>query len=180
MDTQSEKEDLQSRLHKTAEAMSDRLASLQGEVSSTGLSLQRWIVRNPLKSVGGMLVAGLAVGALFGGGNRSKRRKKHAELIDAYLKALRDEVEEAVDHGEEPGSAVDKALRDRVPLIVYSGRNETKRRDAGWSRFFLQEAVEILFSTGLSLLARRVIESVLDDIDIDALVEEYIPREESV
>lgn len=174
MESKSNKQDVESRLHKTADAMSDRLDSIQEEVSATGLSLQRWIVRNPVKSVGGMLAAGLAVGLIFGGGSRSKRRKKHAELIDAYLEALRDEVEEAVDRGEEPGPAVDKALRDRVPLVVYSGRSEKPRGASGWGRHFLQEGVQILFSTAMSFAAQQAIEALLENVDIDAIIEEQV------
>lgn len=176
MESKSNKQDVESRLHKTAEAMSDRLASLQDEVSSTGVSVQRWIVRNPVKSVGGMLAAGLAVGLFFGGGRRSSRRKKHAELIDTYLRALRDEVEEAVDRGEEPGPALDKALRDRVPLVVYS--REDERRASSWTRHFLRESVEILFTTALSLVARQSIESLLDNLNIDEVIEQQLPDEE--
>lgn len=176
MESKSNKQDVESRLHETAEAMSDRLASLQDEMSSTGVSLQRWIVRNPVKSVGGMLAAGLAVGLFFGGGRRSRRRKKHAELIDTYLQALRDEVEEAVDRGEEPGPALDKALRDRVPLVVYSRQDGP--RASSWGRHFLQESVEILFTTALSLVARQAIESVLDNVNLDDMIEEQLPDEE--
>ena len=176
MESESSKSEIESKLHETAEAMSERLASLQGEVSSTGVSLQEWIVENPLKSVGGMLLAGLAVGLLFGGG-RSKRRKRHAELIDTYLKALRDEVEEAVDEGDEPGPALEKALRDRVPLVVYTRKGGREQRSTGWGRGLLQEGAEIIFSTGLSLLAREVIESLLDSLDVEDIVDEQVMDE---
>lgn len=176
MDSKSNKADVESRLHQTAEAMSERLASLQDEVSSTGASLQKWIVRNPLKSVGGMLAAGLAVGLLFGGGRRGRRRKEHAELIDTYLDALRNEVEEHVDEGEEPGPALDKALRDRVPLVVYNRRDwDGRGGTSGWGRHFLRESAEIIFSTGLSLLAREAIEGLLANFDVEEIIEEQLP-----
>ncbi len=176
MDSKPNKADVESRLHQTAEAMSDRLASLQEEVSSTGTSLQKWIVRNPLKSVGGMLASGLAVGLLFGSSRRTRRRKAHAELIDTYLEALREEVVEQVDAGQEPGPALDKALRDRVPLVVYDrdGR-QGRRANTGWTRHLLQESVEILFSTGLSLLAREAIEALLANLDVEGVVEDQLP-----
>lgn len=170
MDSKSNKADVESRLHQTAEAMSDRMASIQEEVSSTGVSLRKWIVRNPVKSVGGMLAAGLAVGLFFG--PRGSRRKQHAKLIDGYLEALRAEVEETVDQGDEPGPALEKALRDRVPLVVYRGRNA--RNEGGWGRNLLQESAEILFSTGMSLLAREVIESLLDNFDVEGVIEEEL------
>jgi len=170
MDSESSKADVESRLQDTAEAMSERMASIQEEVSATGGSLRRWIVENPLKSVGGMLATGLAVGLLFGGG-RTTRRKRHAELVDRYLDALRSEVETAVDDGEDPGAAVESALRDRVPLVVYTEEGGSTRRGGG----FLREAGEIVFSTALSLFAREAIESALDSFDLDAVVDEQLP-----
>ena len=168
MDSEPSKADVESRLQDTAEAMSERMASIQEEVSASGGALRRWIVENPLKSVGGMLATGAAVGLLFGGG-RSARRRRHAELVDRYLKALRSEVETAVEEGDAPGPAVEKALRDRVPLVVYSRRGSS--RGGG----FVREAGEIIFSTALSLFAREMIESVLDSFDLDAVVDEQLP-----
>lgn len=172
MDSEPSKSDVESRLRDTAEAMSERMSSIQDEVSSTGLSLRDWIVENPIKSVGGMLATGLAVGLLFGGGRRGRRRR-HAELVDRYLAALRDEVEEAVDQGEEPGPALEKALRDRVPLVVYTANGNRRRGGGG----FLREAGEIIFSTGLSLFAREAIDSMLDSLDVEAMVEDQLPDE---
>ncbi len=173
MDSEPSKSDVESRLRDTAEAMSERMSSIQDEVSSTGLSLRDWIVENPLKSVGGMLATGLAVGLLFGGGRRD-RRQRHAELVDRYLAALRDEVETAVDQGEEPGPALEKALRDRVPLVVYTANGDRRRGGGGG---FLREAGEIIFSTGLSLFAREAIDSMLDSLDVEAIVDDQLPDE---
>lgn len=173
MESESRKADVESRLHQTAEAMSQRLASIQEEVSSTGGALRKWIVQNPVKSVGGMLATGLAVGLLFGGG-RSRRRKRHAELVDTYLDALRQEVNEAVDEGQEPGPAVEKALRDRVPLVVHDRQETRSDGGGGWGRRALQEGAEIIFSTGLSLLAREVIESLLASLDVETLIEDEL------
>jgi ElaB/YqjD/DUF883 family membrane-anchored ribosome-binding protein len=174
MDSKSSKADVESRLHQTAEAMSERLASIQDEVSSTGGALRTWIVKNPVKSVGGMLAAGVAVGLVFGGGSSRRRRKKHAQLVDTYLDALRQEVETAVDHGDEPGPALEKALRDRVPLVVY--RSERGGGTSGsWMKSLIQETGEIVFSTGMSLLAREVIESLLDTLDIEDIIDEELP-----
>jgi hypothetical protein len=172
MDSEPTKSDVESRLHDTAEAMSERMASIQDEVSSTGDFVRTWIVENPLKSVGGMLAAGLAVGLLFGGG-RSARRRRHAELVDRYLAALRREVEQAVDQGDEPGPALERALRDRVPLVVYTADEEQERSSRGGG--FLREAADIVFSTGLSLLAREAIDSMLQSLDVEALVDEQLP-----
>ncbi|MFB6098510.1 MAG: hypothetical protein ABEK84_05250, partial [Salinibacter sp.] len=120
MDSESTRADVEARLRETADAMSDRFASLQEEVSTTGTSLRDWVVKNPLKSVGGMLAAGVAVGALFG--RRRSRRAEHAELLEQYVDALRAEVKDAIASGDTPGEALEKALKGRAPLVVY--RNE--------------------------------------------------------
>jgi len=173
MESEPTKADVESRLNETAEAMSERVASIQEEVTATGVSLRDWIANNPVKSVGGMLAAGLALGVLFGGG-RSARHRRHDELVDRYLDALRAEVEEAVDRGEEPGPALEKALRDRVPMVVYTERG-AGRRGRGRGRRMLGEAAEIIFSTGLSLLSREAIGSLLDTLDVEGLVDEQMP-----
>src|SRR6056297_3971491 len=146
MESTPNKADVESRLHQTAEAMSQRMASIQEEVSSTGVSIRDWIVQNPMKSVGGMLAAGLAVGVFFGG-SRSRRREEHAALVDTYLDALREEAETAVEKGEEPGPALEKALRDRVPLVVYNRQRENGAKRGGLGRHLFREVAEILSTT---------------------------------
>lgn len=169
------KADVEAQLRQTAETMSDRMDSIRAEVESTGTSVRNWVAENPLKSVGGMLAAGLAVGLLFGGRRSSRRRRRHEQLVDRYLDALRSEVDEAVAQGEEPGPALQKALRDRVPLVVYTGSEGGGRQsgESGMVRNLLGESFEILFRTGLSLLARDAIEALLANANIeDALDEE--------
>jgi hypothetical protein len=169
MDDKPKKSDVEARLRQTADAMSERFASLQDEVSSTGSDVRDWIVDNPVKSVGGMLAAGLAVGVLFGGTRRTRRRR-HQKLIDNYLDALTREVEEAKAKGEEPEKALDKALRDRVPLVVYAGGDDTQ--EAGFLRTLFQEGFEVVFRTALSLAARDAIEAVLANANVEELIDE--------
>jgi hypothetical protein len=168
-----QKSDVESRLDATAQDMADRVSSIRAEVSDTGTSIRNWMVQHPLKSVGGMLAAGLAVGWMTGGRSQWRRRKKHEELVDQYLDALRAEVESAVDRGEEPGPALEKALRDRVPMVVYSG--EKRGASSGGLRRILGEGLEMVVSTGLSLVARDVVESMLAETEVgDAVTEEVL------
>lgn len=170
MDSESTREDVEERLRDTAEAMSDRLSALEEEVSSTGTSLREWVVQNPWKSVGGMLVAGLAVGALFGG-RGSQRRPEHAELLDRYVDALRAEVEEAVAAGEAPGEALERALRGRAPLVVYTGENGGNGDSRGG---FLGQSVGFLFRTVAREVARDALLSMLGDGADEEVVDEEI------
>lgn len=167
MDSELTRADVEAQLRETAEAMSDRLDSLQEEVSTTSTSVRDWVVRNPLKSVGGMLAAGVAVGVLFGG--RRSRGPQQSELLDQYIQALRAEVEDAIATGDTPGEALEKALRGRAPLIVYregAGSERTKESGGG----FLGESIG--FAT--RLLAREVLREVvlswMDDADVEDLL----------
>jgi len=163
MDSESTRADVEARLRDTADAMSDRFASLQEEVSTTGTSLRDWVARNPLKSVGGMLAAGLAVGALFGGGGR--RYPEHSELLDQYVDALRAEVGEAVASGDTPGEALEKALKGRAPLVVYREGDRAEETSSGGS--FLGESLGFVARIVARELTRDGILSLLDDVDVD-------------
>lgn len=169
MDSDSSRADVEARLRETADAMADRFASLQDEVSTTGTSLRDWVAQNPLKSVGGMLAAGLAVGALFGG--RRSRRPEHAELLDQYVDALRTEVEEAMAAGDTPGEAVEKALRGRAPLVVYrDGDGKTESARSGGSLF--GNSIGFVVRLVAREVIRDVILSWLEDAGVEGLEEE--------
>ncbi len=169
MDSDSSRADVEARLRETADAMADRFASLQDEVSTTGTSLRDWVVQNPLKSVGGMLAAGVAVGALFGG--RRSRRPEHAELLDQYVDALRTEVEDAMAEGDTPGEAVEKALRGRAPLVVYRDGNE-QTQSARSDGSILGDSLGFVVRLVAREVIRDVILSWLDDADVEALEDE--------
>lgn len=171
--SESTRADVEARLRETAEAMSDRFASLQDEVSTTGTSIRDWVARNPLKSVGGMLAAGLAVGALFGG--RRSRRSERAELLDQYIDALRAEVDEAMAEGASPGQAVEEALRGRAPLVVYrEGNRGQDERSSG--RGFLGRSLGFVFRLAAREVIRDVILSMLEDADVGEMVGDQISQ----
>lgn len=173
MDSESTRADVEARLRETAEAMSDRLGSLEEEVSASSTSLREWVVQNPWKSVGGMLVAGVAVGALFGG--RGSRRRpdpdgRRDELLDQYIDALRAEVDAAIAAGEPPGEALEAALRDRLPLVVFTEKEE----DSGSSRGLLSLGIGFVLRTIFREVARDAILSMLDNVDVEEMVDEEI------
>lgn len=170
MDSESTRADVEARLRETAEAMSDRFASLEEELSTSGTALRDWVARNPWKSVGGMLAAGLAVGALFGGG-RSRRRPEHDELLDRYIDALRAEMDEAVAAGESPDQALEKALRDRVPLVVYRRSDDRDARSRGG---FLGESIGFVLRTVFREVAREAILSMIEGTDVEEVLDEEL------
>ena len=167
MDSESTKADLEARLRETSDAMSDRFESLQEEVSSTSTSIRDWVVQNPLKSVGGMLAAGVAVGALFGG-RGSRRRPEHGELLDQYKEALRAEVDEAVSGGDTPSEALKNAFEGRVPLVVLRNGSESPERTR--SGGFFGKTVGFVVRLAARELIRDVILSMLEDVDAGEIV----------
>ena len=173
MDSDSTRADVEARLRETAEAMSDRFESLQDEVATTGTSVQDWVARNPLKSVGGMLAAGVVVGALLGG--RGARRPRHGALLDQYVQALRAEVDEAVAAGDTPGEALEEALRGRAPLVVYregtGGRQDT---EAGGG--VLGQSLGFVARLAVREVLRDVVLSLLDSVDTGDLIGEAGPE----
>lgn len=150
--------------------MTDRLHALRDEVSTTGSAVRDWIVDHPMASVGGMLATGLAVGLLFGGGSKRRRRKTHQALIDQYVDALSDEVRTAVKKGTDPEKALEKALHDRVPLVVYTASKAKPSRSKGAIRSFMGDVVHVLTQTALTLVAREAMESIVADADIDSVL----------
>jgi hypothetical protein len=169
------KSDVRAQLRQTADAMSGRLDDLREEITSTGSSVREWMVQNPMASVGGMLATGLAVGLLFGGGSKRRRRKRHAALVESYLDALLEEAHDAAAGAADPDQALKAALRDRVPLVVYSAPKSPSRRTAGEaSRGFLQaafrETLDVLLHTTLSIALREVLETALDEADVEGSV----------
>jgi len=164
MSSESPRADVEARLEETAEAMSDRLSSLEEEISATGTSLRDWVAQNPWKSVGGMLAAGVTVGMLFGGGSR--RRIRHSDLLDQYIEALGSEVDEAVAAGKTPGQALEEALRDQAPLV--SEQNGTG--DSESSRSFLGEGVRFVLRTAFREVGRDLLLSLLDGSDVSEAV----------
>lgn len=165
MESDSTREDVEARLRDTAEEMSGRIASLQDELSSSGTSLRDWVMENPWKSVGGMLVAGVAVGALFGG--RKKRRPEHAELLDEYVDALRAEMEEAVAAGETPSGALERTLRGRVPVVVLEQAKE--KESSGFAS---------LLGSGAVYLAKLLVREFGQELIMSALGGEEFETDE--
>jgi len=171
MDSESTRAHVEARLRETAEDMSDRFDSLQEEVSTTGTSLRDWVARNPLKSVGGMLAAGVAVGALVGGGR--SRRPEHSKLLDQYVQTLRAEVTDAIASGDTPGEALEKALQGRAPLVVYRDEASGRRtEDSGGS--FLGESLGFVIRLVVREVLREVVLSWIEDTDVENLIDDEI------
>ena len=76
MSTQTELKALSSRLEQKEAEIADRIEALQGEIEQTGDQIKGIVKNNPWVTVGGSLLAGLAVGLLLGKGGGSRAESK--------------------------------------------------------------------------------------------------------
>lgn len=116
--------EVETHLRGREESISHHLEAIQDEVESTSLSIRDMLKLNPWKAVGGAAVAGLAVGFLFSGSSRLERA--HTDLVEKYLEAIRTDVRHAVAQGREAAPAVEDAMQNRVPMVVYAGGESQK------------------------------------------------------
>lgn len=165
MSSESSREKVEAQLRETADAMSDRFSSLEDEISSSSTELRDWIVQNPWKSIGGMLVTGVAVGALFGG--QQSRRSRHADLLNQYTEALRAEVDEAVASGKSPGEALEEALRNQAPLVVYEQSQEGES-----DRGLFRQAIGFMLHTAFREAIRKFARSFLENSAAEEILRE--------
>jgi hypothetical protein len=151
MAEQVSRQELELLLEEKTAHIKNRIDALQAEVTSVGQLLHRTAEERPLVLLGGAIAAGLLAGLLFGG-----RRKKRdpfrsgtaqRELIDRYVDALTDHARAAVSAGSDVGEAVETALADRVPLILYRAPSE------GRGRGVLSSILDIVLTTATSLAA---------------------------
>jgi hypothetical protein len=160
MDRSSTKADVEAQLEGTREAMEDRIASIRDELSTAGSSVQETLRRYPWRSIAGALLAGLAVGWTVTGVQRRRRlRRAHDDLVDHYLDAVRRQARQAVASGKDVDAALDDALRDHVPLVVYGSAASGDSTSSGWVRrtadLFVSTALRILVRDGVQNLLRR-------------------------
>lgn len=154
METRRTKADVKAEMRTRSESMGRRMDALEDEVTGAGQSLMQALKRRPLVSLGGALLAGVAVGLLLGGSKSRRARLKsaHASLVEDYVDALGKDVRRAVASGEEAGWAVRNALQDHVPLVIYQQGAEEN------SEGMLRSTFDLVAKTALSLFVRDFID----------------------
>lgn len=155
-DAAKSKAQVEAELEGSSDAIEGRLHAIRDEITTTGDAVRRWLRAHPLASVGGSLVAGALVGWLLAGIGGRRLSRAHRAILQRYIEALRDEVRDAVAEGEEVGAAVQAALRNRAPLVVYA-----EERDSG---SWLGQTAGALFDTALTLILREVVAGALDGV----------------
>lgn len=142
MDKQLNRRELEDQLVSKAESISRRLDALQEEVGA--LSVRRLIDERPVVALIVVIAGGLLAGLLFGG--RKRRRSQgaktnvlHKELVQRYVDAVADDTHRLVARGKNVTEAVTRALRDRVPILVYQPDGD---QDHGFVRQMLDLTVK--------------------------------------
>lgn len=109
------------------------------------------------------------------GARRRRRQRTHDRLLDRYSQALTREVEAALADGTEPSEAVQDALRNRVPLVVFTA-NDSPRTSSS-QRGILRETVGAILTTLVAEIIRGGVGNVADQLggglgdELDALFE---------
>lgn len=144
------KEEVAQQLDKRSASINLRLDALQGEVATAGEAVREAVFRNPLLSVGGMLVAGLVVGLIVGK-RRDRLGETHAALLERYLDVVGEEVRRAVRRGRDADEAVREALQGRAPVIVY----EAPERSEG----FIKQSLDLVLKTAMGFAVKAALDT---------------------
>ncbi len=167
----TKKEDVERQLREAAGQVEARVAALQEEVATIGPALRKALFEHPLFSVGGALLAGLAVGLLFGGRKRPADpfggQASHRALVEGYLDAVMAEARHRLAQGAEAGEAVREALADRVPLIVYEPGEA-----AGRSGSLLRQVLDVTLKTALGFGIKVGFDFLTKSIDLPDFLDE--------
>lgn len=167
-DAAKSKAEVEAELEGSSDAIQGRLNAIRDEITSTGSSIRSTLRKHPLASIGGSLLAGALLGWLLAGVGKRRLSKAHRQLLKEYVEALRDEVRDAVAEGEEIGVAVQEALRNRAPLIVYSDDQGSD----GW----LRQTAGLVFDTALTLFIRDALGGFLDGLGVEEVLETEAPE----
>lgn len=138
---------LEDELNEASDHIERHLTALQEEFSTLGPSLGKALLRHPLVSVGGALLAGLVVGLIFGKKKQPPDpfggRTAHRALVEQYVDAIVEEARHQIKRGAETGEAVRAALKERVPVIVLEAEDTPAQSGV------LRQAGQILFRSVL-------------------------------
>lgn len=172
------KRDLELQLEGKRADIDARIDALKNEIQDAGTDARRYLIEQPLKVVGGVLLAGVVVGLLMAGRKkrRSKRqlRKSHRALVERYADALVQDVRFRLRRGDDEEKALRAAFRDRVPLIVVESDSETEVKHG-----MVREGLDLALKTALGFAVKVLVDRLSAEFDlegqIDRLVADIMP-----
>lgn len=163
--------ELRARLDARTQAIQQRLSTLRHEVTTVadvsvnGRPVTDYVRARPFYYTGLSLAGGLALGLLAGLVARARRRSpldEHAEVFRLYAASLLDAAATRVARGEEAGKAIEKALRQRAPVV----HNASPKAEA---KSTLGETFDVAVKTALGFGVKA---------GMDALVKRFTHQEE--
>lgn len=161
-------DELRQELEQKESQMRLRISALQDEVMTMGPAVQKAVVQHPLVSVGGALVAGLAVGLLFGGSSKPKGASARRQaLVEQYIDAIAEETRYAARRGKDAGDAISKALRSHTPLVVYEPQ-------AVPSHGFLRQTFELLLTTALGYAVKMGVDYLTQNFQVEERIADLL------
>ena len=136
---------------------------MESEVTSVYDDAIAWIRERPLISIGGTLALGLLVGFLIRGRrNRGKELTElQSRLVRHYLEAMEDRIERAIGEGLSRREAIQEALEDGVPLIIYQGDGERTEKDSGGGGSTLSFMLKTMFGFVLREVAEEFVHNLV-------------------
>lgn len=158
-------DDLRKQLAEREVRMNRRVDAIKSEVLTTGDDVQRAVFGHPLVSVGGSLLAGLAIGLLVGKRKRAPEGLEKAlqylpgeqrKLAEAYAKAVEQAARRAVKRGEDAGDAVRAFLGSHAPPVIVSEGGKTM---ADGNVF--KQSLDTALKTALGFLVKAAIDQVM-------------------
>ena len=159
------KSELEAQLSGKSASITSRIEALQKEVGA--LSFRRILQDKPIVAVGAAIATGLLLGLVFGGKGKSGRRGSanfHSSLVEGYIDSVADDVRRLTGKGKDVSKSVREALRDRVPLIVYSP-------DAtGTTRGTIAEMADLALKTAAGFAVKAAIDYATTRIDLEQLL----------
>ena len=140
---------LEDELNEASDHIERHLQALQEEFSTLGSSIGSALLNHPVVSVGGALLAGLAVGLIFGKKKQPadpfQGQAAHRALVERYVDTLVEETRHQVQRGADVEAAVRAVLQERVPVIVLEAEEPPARSG------LFRQAGHILFRSVLGL-----------------------------
>ena len=144
--TPPSKAEIQERLQRTSDSISERVRAIQEELNLTGKTV-RTFLGSPLVRTLAALGAGIVVGRMFGG---SHGKGFHASDPDALTDLLSREVELALDRGEPLEEAI-----QRVVDSVRIGDARPPKASESVMKWIAELALRSVLSHGIDTMVSR-------------------------
>lgn len=159
---------LQMQLSERKDAIERRIDEIEDEITGAPAAIVDAIRRHPLVGIAGAVLTGVTIGFLV---TARRRRAKlpaiHRQLVEQYIDAVVDEVRRKVRRGKNPEEAVQDALRDRAPVIIYAP--DTSEPDSQSSRGFIRDSLDIMLKSALGFAVKSAFDFFTARINLEEL-----------